>query len=1110
MLIVFQSNRLETLLELLSALVQRPQANVFATETVVVQSKGMGRWVSLKLAESHGICANLQFPLPASYQWELLRAVFGELPRRSKYSPDAMAFRLLDWFSSPGNLARVPRLSSYLDDGDDIRRYQLARRIADLFDQYLVYRPDWIGAWQKGGTLGLGPDEAWQARLWREMSASMGETHRARLTERLLEALAGGDFKDRLPERLILFGISSLPPEFLRLIEKLSGQIDIALFAINPCRMHWGDIRDSQEIARQSGDESPEEMLLMEGNPLLASFGKQGREFFDGLQELAPDMHELFDEGPGEGSLLRLLQKDILDLSHRGGDSAFAGEEDPTGDSLVRREPRATVHDNDRSLQIHVCHGPMREVEVLRDQLLAMLDEDPDLSPSDIAVLTPDIKLYAPYIEAVFGSVQGPTRLPFAIADRSESDEGALLVAFLRLLDLPVSRFEAEWVMDFLEQDCVRERFGIGDQDLPAIHRRLRESGIRWGKDAAHRAALGLPAESRHAWREGLLRLLLGYALPAAVAGNGLPLFADVLPYDDVEGSVAETLGRFVEFAESLMQWSDRLKFSLRLEQWADLLGEMLESLFAPVSEEQQEDRQRLRDAFELLREIAELAEFSGKVEIPVVKRWLAEQLGGESGGGFLTGGVTFCAMVPMRSLPFKVICLLGLNDEAFPRRQRAAGFDLIARHPRRGDRSRRLDDRYLFLETLLSARQTLYISYVGRDIRDNAELPPSVLVADLLDAVDAGFEREGGGGCLSQVVTVHSLQAFHPDYFKGNPRKPSYSPHWLEAARQLGSGGENPAPFFGEDLPEPEEEWLSIDLAELTHFFSNPARYLLRRRLGIFFDAGDEAFENREPFALDYFDKDFLRDLALKELHGDIPPQSAQRLADANGLLPHGGFGRALFERERSTAKKLAPNILPLLDLPRLDPLSLRFEAHGVRLDDQLTGATPQGLIQWRLQAFSPRDLFALWIRHLALCLLRPDGVERSSVWVGENKIGGLGPVPEPEQALAELLGCYRRGLRRPLPFFVKSAWAYAEALEGGEPEAGLKAAHKTWDAPDFRNGNFRGESEDPYYRRVYGDGDPLDEDFERLALDLLGPLREAMKTYLAGERPPPLREVH
>ncbi len=1083
MLHLYQSNRLETLMALLAEVLSvAPPAAVagarspFTPETVMVQSQGMERWVALRLAQRLTVCANIEFPLPASFAWQLLRSVLGDLPRRSAFSPEILLWRIMGWLGRPDKLAAFPRLQGYLAAGGDYRRYELARRIAEVFDQYLVYRPDWIQAWEHGKLCDLGADEDWQAALWRDLAQEQGGAHWARLMGALLQRL-DGEAPEALPQRVILFGISSLSPLFMELVGKLAQHSEVHVFALNPSREYWELIRDPKEQARLATAADAEELYLETGNPLLASLGKQGRDFFGALAAF-PELEDVFAEDQEQcgDTLLHVLQSDILTLT------------DPEAPDFVAR----AIACGDRSLQIHSCHGPMREIEVLHDQLLQLFTADPHLLPSDIAVLCPDSETYAPYIDAVFAPSDGTPFIPYGIAGRSAASEQGVAAAFLALLDLPASRFNADWVLGLLEQPALLRRFGLEEDDLPAIHRWVRETGIRWGRDAAHKAELGLPATARHTWRDGLSRLLLGYALPQVAAQDGLPLFGDTLPYDDIEGSQAQVAGRFAEFVETLFELAQAFKGEQPLARWAERLNDAIARLFAEDGEDEGAIRQ-IRAQLALLRELGAEAKFVQPVGSAVVKSWLSGQLEQPSvSSGMFGGGVTFSAMAPMRSLPFKVICLLGMNDVIFPRRHTPIGFDLIAQHPRPGDRSRRLDDRYLFLETLLSARETLYISYVGQNIRDNRELPPSVLVAELLDTVKASC----GAEIAARIVTRHFLQALNPAYFLGMPDYPGYSSAWLAASRQLGQGDGQPQPLFDTALAEPEEEWLTVEFDRLASFYANPARYLLQQRLNLRLEEGDAEFDVREPFGLSYFVRSDLRAQVLESLRRDLPQDAAQRLGEAHGWLPHGEFGTRLLAHEESVVAHLAAQLLPQLPDATLEPLPVDFTAHGMRLVGWLSDVGSDGLLAYTLDEIKPRQLFALWLRHLLLCQLKPPGVILRSRLIGTDKSVAFGAVAQPEEQLAKLLQHYRRGLSFPLPFFIKSAYAYAEKLLAGkDEESALKAAHLKWDEPDFRIGDFHGESENIYYRTAYRGSDPLDAEFQQVAADLLVPLLQALQ---------------
>ena len=1078
MLHLYQSNRLETLIDLLTAVVEHPPQCVFEPETVIVPSQGMGRWISLQLADRVGICANTDFLLPASFTWQLLRKTLGDLPNRSYFDPQVLVWRIMHWLADPQNLKQFDRLNNYLKIGGDFRRFELADRIARVFDQYLIYRPDWINAWDKGQRCKLGEDEIWQADLWSAITHETAKPHRLDLMKALFKSLDSASNANDLPERITLFGLSSLPPIFGELVKKLSATIDVYLFVANPCAQEWGRIFDFKEIDKQVGENDPGTLYLETGNPLLASLGKQGREYFDAVYAEYPEIHSLFSASQqSPQSILQILQHDILNLVDR---------------TTIEALP---VSSGDRSLQIHVCHSPMREVEVLHDQLLALFESDSDLQPGDVAVLMPDIADYAPQIEAVFATDNESPAIPFTIADRGIMGEQPLLATFMELLDLPDSRFNADQIMGLLEKPAILRRFGLNASDLPLIIYWLEGIRIRWGRDAAHKEKLGLPGEQLHTWMWGLKRLLLGYALPQCVARDKTPIFAGILPFDDIEGQHTQTLAQLIAFLERLFDLGNQLDGKKTLAQWSDTLTQMLDDIFSPDAEEETATQQ-LRTLFALLRDLATQANYSEGVGLKLIKSWLNKQLQqSDSGGGFLTGNVTFCTLIPMRSLPFKVICLLGMDDSAFPRQHRPAEFDLIGLYPRAGDRSRRSDDRYCFLETLLSARQTLLVSYTGRDIRNDTLLPPSVLVAELIEAVASSCQLSDDSDIIEQIVINHRLQPFHSDYFTGNTNYPGFSNAWLDVSKTAGKGTLTSVPLFSTKLPDPEPEWSTLSFDDLSEFYRNPARYLLRKRMGISLYADDDPVENREPFSLDYFSRQEIRENELSRLAQDLPTSSANDLAKASGLLPHGGLGERIYSRERAKTAQLAASIIPLMDIPELDPVAIELSVGDVSLNGWLKQIRPQGLVAYRLAKITPFDRFNLWLRHLVLCITRPQGVKLQSRFIAEDKQVLFAEITDdPKELMSRLLKHYKSGLSLPLPFFVKSGLAYCESLsKGKDQDAAIAAAHQVWNPPDYARSRFFGESENAYYQTVYRSTDPLGTEFRRLAQDLIMPMHNA-----------------
>lgn len=1077
MLSLYHAPDLETLGELATTLLAKPLADPFAPALVVVPSQGMGRWLTLELARKQGIAMQLETQLPARFVWDLSRTVLGQLPEQSAFAPQTLTWRLYDWLCEPANLDLAPRLAQYLESGDERRRLSLAAKIADTFDQYLLYRDDWLAAWERGETLDLGPDEGWQALLWHALTKD-GHPHRARLLGDLLQRLYRDEPLPGLPERLLVFGISSLPPHHLRVLDGLARHIDVVVCALNPSREAWGDIRDIRELARQP-DSGAEDWYLDVGHPLLASLGKQGRDFFDALFSLDGEEFGLYsaDEDLRDDSLLHALQHDILRLHTR------------------HPEERLTLADDDRSLEMHIAHSPLREVEILHDQLLARFAADPTLSPDQVVVLTPDIERYAPFIEAVFAAREGVPRIPYSLADRSLRAEVPLIEAFLELLMLAQSRFTAEEILAWLEQPAIARRAGIESEDLPLLRDWLREAGVRWGRDGGQRARLGLPDEAAFTWRQGLDRLLLGFAAPPQLAGDGAPLLGEHWPLDALEGARGQLLGRLVAFVERLGQLADQLARPRPLAEWADDLQLLIDSLFD--EREAGDTLLVLSQACTALREQAIAAELTRPIELELVHQQLSaalQQGGGAS--GFLTGAVTFCTMVPMRSLPFRLVCLLGLDDGVFPRRTPPSGFDLIGRHPRRGDRARRLDDRYLLLETLLSARDALYLSYVGRDPRDNAHLPPSVLLSEVLEAIDLTAVLPDGGKASARISIAHPLQPFAP----GNFTSGGFSGSWFRAAQRLAEPPQLPPPFSSR-LAEPDADWLTIEPSQLLQCFRHPSRFLLEQRLGLRLADARQALASDEPFELEMPAWNGLRRLSLQALEHGWSDDEERRMACAAGWLPPGEVGQALWGKLRGPVRAFAPRLFELRPSEVPEPLPVDITLAGVRIHGWLDGVTPDGLFGWKLGRLGEWDLAPFWLRHLLLNLCATPDIERNSLMLSPAGDWQLGPLANAAELLEPWLTAYREAICEPLPLLPRSSHAFAKAKctpsarSKKEPiDAARDAARTEWLGIDQPNVKRPGEAMDPWHALAFRDRDPLDERFEALAEQLLGPAVRAL----------------
>jgi exodeoxyribonuclease V gamma subunit len=1069
---IFTSNRMEVLVEQLADRVCDPLASPLAPEIIVVQSRGMERWITMELARRNGICANVEFPFPNAFLESVFRSLSDAPGGLSAFDPHVLAFRIMAIL--PGFLDRpdFAELRTYLaEDRHQLKLFQLSGRLADLFDQYAVFRPDMLLRWEQGR---VEPDrtQRWQSQLWQTLAGETPALPRTRVKESLLHALRRGlGDRSRLPERVAMFGISYLPPFYLDAFAELARVIRVHLFLLNPCREYWAEIASPREMhvieRRYSGTGvAGPELHLEPGHRLLSSLGALGRDFFEMIAGFGAPQEDRFEEPAGD-TLLARLQTDILNLQ-----APAPGAGRPADDSS----------------RIHSCHSPMREIEVLRDQLLEMFAQDPDLRPPDIVVMAPDIGAYAPYVSAVFGSeTEDRLRIPFSIADRGPIGEHGLESGFFALLDLKGSRFGASEILRLLEFPGVKEKAGLAETDLPLVERWVRHANIRWGEDSRSLQALGLPGQAHNTWKAGIERLLLGYAMPS----RGADVFHGILAVDAMEGGETQALGNFLDFLARTFELARNLDRRQPLEAWCSLLKTALDGFFQS-DETTEPEFQKIERLLDELAGFEDSAGFDTDVGLEVVRAFLADRAeSARIGHGFLAGGVTFCAMLPMRTIPFKVVCLVGMNHDAFPREHPVLPFDLMARTPRRGDRSRRNDDKYLFLESILSARRRLYISYVGQGIQDNSPRPPSVLVSELIDTLQPDGPPPAGS-TPAGLVTEHRLQSFSRAYFQCGTPLFSYSREDLAACS--GGGARNdPDPFFRRVLPispEDAERWRAVTVDGLSTFFSSPARFLVKNRLGIRLEKEAAVLDESEPFALDPLSAYRLGQTLLQHRLAGSDPMELLEVFRAAGGLPHGRVGDYLFARLSADVDAFAARVRELLPPGAPEPVDVAHEIGGFHVTGRLTGLSVQGCVQMRYAGIRAKDFLTIWLQHLLLCLAAPRVPDRRSLLIGKGQTWALGPVAGAGKILEALLGVYRRGLMEPLPFFPESSRAFFEKFAdraGDEPHA-LAAARRHWLGSDYAPG----ESENLYHRLCFGDRDPLGDDFKRLAVAVFQPLFE------------------
>ena len=1114
MLLITFANRLETLrATLLGAIAQAP-AQPFIADQVIVPSSALRRDLTLAIAERFGICANVEFSYLAQWIWCQIGKVLPTIATDSPFASPVLTWRIYELLGNATFTAEFPRLHGYLRQTDAVARFDFSSKVAALFEQYMTYRADWLATWVAGQDLVLEraaemPDQAWQAALWRaimtqlDMQRDGPQEHPASAFLRRVESLGDEAVQHFGLARVAhIFCLPTIPPLYLDLLRQLGRWLDLRLYVLNPCREYWFEIVDRRRLSYLAvrGDATYHES----GNRLLAAWGKQTQAHIDLLLETATEA--LVDDGgflpATQDTMLARVQNAILDLTEIGPGSAPPSP-------------------GDRSIEIHVCHSLTRELEVLQDQLLALFADSSvsgmnPLRPGDILVVTPELEAAAPLVDAVFGNAPQERRIPFAVTGRARSTINAPARALLALLDLVASRFPASAVFDMLQQPIVARRFAIAPDDLDCIQSWVRESGIRWGIDAQHRRQQGLPSLDRFSFDDGLQRLFLGYALPSEVTSP----WHERLPAGNAEGSAALALGLFEHFFSKLTLLRADFLEAKPPGAWMQKLHEAMDDF---LEADAIDDIGEVRAAIRELGGNMTQGGITSAIPLEVVRTALETLLDDPARGGVATGMVTFSSISSLRNLPFRVVCGIGLNDGAFPGASRPVEFDLMAIAPRRGDRQRRVDERNLFLDLILAARERLYLSYTGRSIRDNAPLPGSVLVSELIETLLPVIATDptcvaSRAEARRRLVVEHPLQPFSPRYFSADtdagadPRMRSFNRELCEALRLAHTteipvsrrsegvedeeGSEVVAPFFKQRLAAPGAEWRVVSLDRLIRFFRNPSRFLLRERLGIeLVEAGDE-LADEEPFLPDFPGRQAMAERLLPHYSAGMADADLHRLAVAGVEYPQGTFGDLLLDQELLRLRTFAENVDLSTSAPCLAPVDgrLDFDLEGETwretwlLNGAFADLRADGLVRQRYDDTRATDYLEGWLTHLFVCAIRPDGVVLETRWLSRDGEYRLLPCHEAGAILRTLLHLYRRGLCEPLHFFPKSAWKY---LEGGE-----NLARSTWYSS---RGRPWGEEENPAHRlALRGCDQPIDADFVACAEAVFG----SMRPYLDDSR--------
>ncbi|BAX82367.1 exodeoxyribonuclease V subunit gamma [Labilibaculum antarcticum] len=989
---IYTSNLLENLAKVFSKN-NRANTQVFGSDVIITQTEGIGSWLAVTSSQTNGIFANHTFSNPTDFINQIFK--LADLHFDFRYGQQNLRWMLFLLLGKKDFIVRFPLVANYFD-GNEIKRFQLAAELADIFDQYMLFRTDYIEAWNKGEhpcfidselQEDFAKQEAWQSYLWQQVKANFSDlgADRVEMKNRLLEKLSDKTLQDKIKNafsQISFFGLSVISNYHMDIYNAIAAFADLNFYVLNPSpNSDW----NSRPLTNDLLD-----------NELFDSYNGLGKTSYALLTQNNSDLivwDDSHSEMPVPNSLLGKIQHDI-----------YANE-------LEKRNQIEEQDLRDESIQIASSYTPVRELEVLYNYLLRTFEKDPSLKASDVLVQISDLEKYAPYIKAVFD--HAPVKIPYSISDKSYKGADSIVGVLDQILSLRQEDLSSEIVVQLLDSSFIRNKFDI--TDLEFIRNLVGEANIRTGVDGRRED------DTRFiSWRYGLQRMLLAYAIKG---GEAVQSYDDVLhPLDSFEGNDAYEMLRFKAFVDVLIEAVEGREKNRTLSEWKNyVLNDVLDVLIE-FDEDSNDEYKYIVDQLNAFDRSADF--ISDEISYDLFDQAFNIGLFSENRkGGFNRGRLSFCSMIPLRSIPFKVIATLGLDSDKLPRKSTCNGFDLMRFEKRIGDRDTTVNDRYLFLETILSARKNLYLSYIGNSVKNNTEQPASLLLDEFLDYLQAG-----NANAKDLLFTRHPMHSFSKIYYSSDKKYYSYLNNWDDLAK---------AAKIEKSEKEEKPDLTQIQMKDVIRFCKDPFKYYYNNVLRIYYNDEEILLPETELFALDMLQQYGRKMDLLKTLDQDMENYliKGKRI----GYLPLANMGEVSMIAVRNEIDVLRnqwqiacsgkeEQKLSLTvswdDLPQIAAGELHAEIDQIYGDKHL-------FVNVSSEGSRDKYLVEAWIKHL---VLMANSCNVDTVFMAkylEKPVEFCRHLMSPELAkenLKELVVLFRLGHEKIIPFLPKQGFKFVK----------------------------------------------------------------------------------
>ncbi|CRK85947.1 RecBCD enzyme subunit RecC [Candidatus Providencia siddallii] len=1037
---IYHSNQLASLKEIIIYLIKKePLSFLFEKEIILIQNFGFSQWLQIELAKQLGVVLNIDYQLPSMFIWNMFHNVLLNIPKKNYYTKQNIKWTLLSLLPKIINQNEFKLIKYYIqENNNNTKIYQISNKLANLFEKYLIFRPELIKHWENDKLIhGLGNDQLWTKKLWQKIIFCINKStkkpqHIANLYKIFIDSISKSQTLNKfLPKRIFIFGISSLPPIYIQILNSISKHTNIYLMFVNPCRYYLNYLNEISLINRLNQQKNFNSKFnknscesfnykknINTNNNLLNSCSKIGYEYLYLIFKIKNliDVSNFIDTN--KLTLLENLKQDILDSKNN-------IEFKTTIYNHKNNKNKRFINSLDKTITFHSCHSIQREIEILHDNLLSIFEENKSISPKDVLIMTPNIENYVPYINAIFNNIKHSKYIPFSISDRKILQTNPILKTFLMLLNLPESRFSKNQVFLLLEDASISAKFNFNENDLNLLYSIVEKYGIRWGLDNDNFYELKLPNIKQNSWKSGLKRMLSDYNL------NGRDKFLkNILPNEKHNETIHKLIYKLTVFIDTLRKWKKILNEEHIITEWKNICQKLINDFFLiNITNEN-----IIIFLIKQLHKITNTAIYFGyktPIKIHIIHDELLTYFNKKKiYQDFLTGGVNFCTFTSTRSIPFKVIGMLGMNDTSFPRKENQINFDLTRKNIVIGDIISQNKDRYFFLETLISTKNILYISYIGRSIYDNKQNNPSILIEELLDyichnfclIVDKKLNIDINSNLLREhLIIQHSRTPFDKKNFIPQTRYQSYADEWLLAAKT--TKFKNKSSTF---LVKKQKTIKEITIEQLLRFYRHPIKFFFQQRLNVNFFIEENKFSENEPFIINNLQTYKMNKKIIKSLIKNKNPEIIYQELIDSGKLPVGCFGRSIWEKNLIKINTLIEK--------NTKQTEKQFDYHikciikNIKITGVLKNIYKTGILRYQPSHSIANNIVQLWIEHLFFNFLINN---QESALISFNKNNQKFPSIEKEIAshyIEKLITGYCNGQNSPLIILNNSCWNWLE----------------------------------------------------------------------------------